>query len=334
MREVRTDLWTRRKFIVGSGSLALPLNAACARFSLRQTNQNIGLLVSVGYEPMIAAFRTELARLGYEEGRNVRLYIREWESNAESAAAPAGELVRSGVGLIVAGALPQALAVQALVPAMPMVIVTCPGMVSNGFAKSLDRPGGNVTGMDELPPGVTARRLELLKAIAPAVTRVGLLSTTPGRGGHEIQLADAIAAAPVLGLQVKPYRATTVAELERALKAIVADGMNGLANFQGRLSLANRQQIVGFAAEHRLPAVYQATLFAEAGGLMSWAPDLVDQYRTAAQYVDAILKGAKPSDLPIRYPQQYYLTINRRAAANLGLILPARLSAKAHRIIN
>ena len=282
---------------------------------------------------MVAAFRAELAKRNYQEGANVRLHIREWDSNAEEAVGPARDLIGRGVDLMVAGALPQALAVRSLAPTLPMVIVTCPGMVSNGFANGLDRPGGNVTGMDELPPGFTAKRLELLKAIAPSVSRVGLLSTTPGRGGHEIQLADAIAAAPRIGLQVKPYQVKTADGLEAALRAMLADGMDGLANFQGRLSLENRHRIVDFAAKHGLPAVYQATLFVEAGGLMAWAPDLVDQYRTAAQYVDLILKGSRPGDLPIRYPHRYYLTLNARAASNLGLAIPPKLRVQAHRII-
>jgi putative ABC transport system substrate-binding protein len=138
-------------------------------------------------------------------------------------------------------------------------------MVSNGFAKSLKHPGGIYTGMDELPPGVTAKRLQLLKTAAPSVSRVALLSTTPGRGGHEAQLADAERAAKSLRLTVKPYRATSPTELETALAAIANDGMEGLANFQGGLSLGYRQLIVDFAAKNRLPAVYQSAFFVEAG---------------------------------------------------------------------
>jgi hypothetical protein len=129
-----------------------------------------------------------------------------------------------------------------------------------------------------------------------------------------MQLADAEQAAKALGIRVKPYRAASLGELQNALAAIVDDGMDGLLKFQGGLSLSNRQLIVDFAAEHRLPAIYQATLFAEAGGLMSWAPDLENQYKMAADYVDKILKGAKPGDLPITYPPKYFLTINSTAA--------------------
>ncbi len=235
--------------------------------------------------------------------------------------------------LIVAAALPSALAVRAVSSAMPMVIGTCPGMVSNGFAQSLEHPGGNVTGMDELPPGLTGKRLTLLKTAAPGVSRVALLSTTPGRGGHERQLADAYTIAATLGISVKPYRATSLSELQSALAAIATDGMDGLASFQGALSLNNRKLIVDFAAEHRLPAVYQATLFAEAGGLMAWAPDLVQQFRIAARYVDQILRGANPGDLPIRHPARYYLTINAGAAKAMNLVLPQALLNEADRLV-
>src|SRR5215218_10074392 len=136
-----------------------------------------------------------------------------------------------------------------------------------------------------------------------------------------------------LGLAVEPYRAKSLDELRNALAAIADDGMDGLLNFQGGLSLANRQLIVDFAAEHRLPAIYQATLFAEAGGLMSWAPDLEHQYRMAARYVDKILRGANPGDLPITYPPKYYLTVHAGAAHRLALTLPSTLLAEAARVL-
>jgi len=168
---------------------------------------------------------------------------------------------------------------------------------------------------------------------ASAVSRVALLSTTPGRGGHELQLADAEEAAGKLSVAVKPYRAASPPELQQALAGIAADGMNGLLTFQGGLSYVSRRLIVDFAAKHRMPAIYQATVFADAGGLMTWAPNLVDQFRAAAGYVDRILKGANAGDLPIRYPSRYYLTLNNTAARNLGLSFPPALISKADRIL-
>ena len=148
-----------------------------------------------------------------------------------------------------------------------------------------------------------------------------------------MQLADAEQAATALGISVKAYRAASLDELQKACAAIVNDGMDGLLSFQGGLSLANRQLIVDFATEHRLPAIYQATLFAEAGGLMSWAPNLENQYRAAARYVDRILRGANPGDLPITHPANYYLTINAGAARRLGLTMPQVLLAQAERVL-
>jgi len=219
-------------------------------------------------------------------------------------------------------------------PAMPMVIAVGPALVSNGFAKTLARPGGIVTGLDELPPGLTAKRLSLLKTAAPGISRVGLLSTTPGNiGGHEAQLADAEQMAKSLGVTVKAYRALSLSELQSALKTMADDGMNAMVNFQGGLSFVNRQLIVDFVAQRRMPAIYQATVFPEAGGLMAWAPNLQDQFRVAARYVDQILKGASPGELPITHPPRYYLTINAGAARQLGLSLSPAILVQADRIV-
>jgi putative ABC transport system substrate-binding protein len=292
---------------------------------------HIGFL-SGAVPTLVAAFHEEIRRLGYVDGENLRVEARLSRPNTMDLAEHAAELARMNLDLVVAAALPQALAMRSANPAMPMVIATCPGMVSNGFAHSLERPGLHYTGMDELPPGVTARRLELLMTAAPQVSRVALLSTTPGRGGHEVQLADAETAGATHGVTVRAYRATSLPEIEVALASLLRDGMNGMLNFQGGLSLANRQVIVDFVAQHRIPAVYQATFFVEAGGLMAWAPDQEEQYRMAARYTAQILRGAKPGDLPVRYPDRYYLMINARAATALGLELPATLLAQADRI--
>ena len=295
--------------------------------------KRIGFLLGDGYPELAAAFRNELSRLGYTEGSDIVIEARFTRPNTTDLETMSAELARMDLVLVVAGALPFALEVRKANPAMPMVIGTCPGMVSNGFAQTLEHPGGIYTGMDELPSGVTARRLSLLKTAAPAMTRVALLSTTPGRGGHEAQLADAEKAAPAMNVEVRPYRAASLAELRHALEQIATDGMNGMLNFQGGLSLSNRQLIVDFAAEKKIPAIYQATLFAEAGGLMAWAPDLVEQYRVVARLVDKILRGSKPGELPVMHPEKYYLTVNLGAARKIGLKMPPDLLAQAARVL-
>ena len=326
-------VYTRRSFVrsLGLFGCALPLTAF-AQGARPPRTRRIGFL-SGAVPTLISAFDEEMRRLGYFEAENVRIEKRISRPNSSDLISHAAELARMDLELIVAAALPQAIEVRKNNPDMPMVIATCPGMVSNGFAKSLKRPGGIYTGIDELPPGVTAKRLRLLKTAAPKVSRVALLSTTPGRGGHEAQLGDAERAAKSLRLAVKPYRATSLSELEAALAAILSDGMEGLANFQGAVSLANRQLIVHFAAQNRLPAVYQSAFFVEAGGLMAWAPDQEGQYRMAARYVDKILRGAKPGDLPVSHPGRYYLSINKSAAQAIGLVLPPALVKKADRVL-
>ena len=325
--------YSRRWFVsrVGLLGCALPLTVSAQRPRLHRVGR-IGFLGG-GAPTLVKAFEQEMRRLRYVEGENIVIEKRVLRPNSPNVAPQAAELAHMNLDLIMAGWLGAALEVRKNNPAMPMVIATCPGMVSNGFAKSLKRPGGIYTGIDELPPGVTAKRLRLLKTAAPMVSRVGLLSTTPGHGGHEAQLADAEQAAKSLRLTVKPYRATTLSELEAGLASIVSDRMDGLLNFQGGLSLANRELIVDFAAKNRLPAIYQSAFFTEAGGLMAWAPDQEGQYREAARYVDKILKGANPGDLPVRYPGRYYLTINKSAARGLGLDLPPALLAKADQVL-
>ena len=272
---------SRRSFAIGVATLggAIPIVPSANGQNVRV--RRIGAALGDDTEGGGAAFRETLRELGYVEGQNI--VIEERGTNAVA------DLARMDIEMLVVVALPVALAARAANSAMPLVIVTGAGLVSNGFAKTMEHPGGNATGTEELPPGLTARRLELLKTAAPAVSRVALLSTTPGRGGHETQLADAQEAAIKLGVTVRPYRATSLAELERALGMIASESMDGFLNFQGGLSFVNRQLIVDFAASHHIPAIYQATVFAIAGGLMTWAPDLVDQQRTAAKYVDRIL---------------------------------------------
>ena len=197
----------RRAFLADMMRLtaALPLLDLSSGF-LQPRVPRIGFMS--GAEPsLISSFEDELAKLGYSPGENIEIEMRLARRNTNDTATHAAELGAMPLDFVVVAALPQALAMRQANPRMPMVIITCPGLVSNGFAERLERPGGIYTGMDELPPGVTRKRLQLLKRAAPAISRVALLSTTPGRGGHETQLADAEGAARELGLRVKSYRA-------------------------------------------------------------------------------------------------------------------------------
>jgi putative ABC transport system substrate-binding protein len=314
-----------RRFALCGG--ALPLTAYAQR-----RVPHIGFLIGDGTPTLQAAFEEALLKLGYVVGKTLILEKRLSRPNTSDTTVQAAELAQMNLDLIVAAALPQALAVRQANPAMPMVIGTCPGMVSNGFAQSVKRPGGHYTGMDELPPGVTAKRLRLLRTAAPRLKRVALLSTTPGRGGHESQLAEAEQTARALHLTVQAYRAATLKQLEAALTHLANDGMEGLVNFQGGLSLANRELIVNFVAQHRIVSMYQSAFFVDVGGLMAWAPNQEEQFREAARYVNRILRGAQPGDLPVHFPRRYYLSLNQNAAASLGLTLPRALVAQAHQV--
>jgi len=326
---------SRRSFFNHAAGLSMSLLmlGGCAHRLSAGRVPRVGYLTGNAFPTLVAAFREELRSLGYVEGVDLILEMRQDRPNSRDGEVHAAELAAMNLDVIVAAALPYALELQRLKSHTPTVLATGPGLVSNGLAQSMERPGGNVTGMDELPPGLTGTRLRLLKEAAPQLSRVALLSTTPGWGGHQVQLADAEAAAPPLGLSVRPYRATNLAELQDALARLVADGMEGFVSFQGGLALVNRVMIVDFARQHRLPAIYQSRLFVEAGGLMSYAPDQEEQFRTAARYVDRILKGARPGDLPIQHPARYFLTVNRSAAALIGLTLPPRILDQADQVI-
>lgn len=285
----------------------------------------VDLLIGKGFPP--DAFRNELARLGYRDGKNIRLHF------VDAGPEYYENLKKREVDVVAVSALPWALLVKAAHPGQKMVIVTSPGIVKNGLAKSMGHPGGNITGIDELPPGLTAKRLTLLHIAAPHAKRIALLSATPGKVAHDVQLADAMAQAKKLGLSVKVYRVTTDEEVAPALEAIAKDGMQAMVSFQGGRILKLRNQIVEVVAKHKIPAIYQATMLAEAGGLMTWAPDLMEQFRYSARLVDRILRGENPGEIPIIYPKKYYLTVNLQAAKQIGLKLPKKLLAQADRII-
>jgi putative ABC transport system substrate-binding protein len=325
---------TRREFVRTVSLLCLaPSILQGSDFSKKQKMPHIGYLSGAGVLHLENIFTEELKKLGFRDGENVKIEMRLFQPNTTELAVMAAELARMNLTLIVAGSLPIAMEIRKNNPNMPMVLATCPGMVSNGFAKTLEHPGGIYTGIDELSKGVTEKRLQLLKSAVPTVTRIALLSATPGLGGHEVQLAEAKTAAAALGIEIKPYRVTSLEELKKALADLVSDGMNGMVVFQGALTLANRKMIVDFAAQNRLPAIYQQSVFVEIGGLIAWAPDLEQQFREAAHYVEKILKGAKPGDLPVKHPDKYYLTLNKTAAGKMNINFPKELMAQATKMI-
>lgn len=318
---------SRRSFTGLAVASATSLMAGCAHRPNPRLAR-IGFMIGEGYPTFVEAFRSELLRLGYGEGENLLLESRVSRGSGDLKR-QARELAAVNLDVIVAAALPQALELKAVGTSTPVVVVTAPGFVANGLTRSLQRPSGNFTGIDELPAGITAKRLRLLATAAPHVRKVALLSTTPGSVSHGIQLADAEGEASKMRIAVKAYRATSRAELDQALAGIAADGMQGLVNFQGGLSLSNRDLIIDFVKRHRLPAIYQSRLFVQSGGLMALSPDQEEQFRLAARYAVRVVHGAKPSELPILHPGRYYLSVKLSAAAEIGLKLPQPLLQQA-----
>lgn len=322
---------TTRRVFLATAAAAL-LTACGTRHPRRRPVPRIGFMIGSAFPEMTAAFEDELRRLGYIDGESIIVERRFTGGDRAELGRHAQELARMDLDAIVAAALPQLLALRDAGSTTPTVVGTAPGIVENGFASSMERPDRNVTGLDELPRGLTGRRLEWLKRFAPAVRRVALLSTTPGVA-HATQLADAEATASRLGVAVRAYRAGTPAEVTRGLEQIARDGNDALLSFQGGLALGLRRQIVDFANGHGLPAVYQSRLFVEAGGLLSLAPDQNEQFRFAARYVDRILRGAAIEELPIRHPDRYYLALNRATAAQLGLEPAPELLAEVDELV-
>jgi putative ABC transport system substrate-binding protein len=204
--------------------------------------------------------------------------------------------------------------------------------VGGGFVKSLARPGGNVTGFAQFEYGLSAKWLELLREIAPQVTRVGVVREVEGQVGVA-QWAVIQAAASPIGAELSPINLHIAGETEAAVSEFAQEPNGGIVVVVGTVATIQRDLIISLAARHRLPAVYPYRFFVEAGGLMSYGPSLIDLYRRSASYVDRILKGAKPADLPVQSPTKYQLTINLKTARALGLTVPATLLARADEVI-
>jgi putative ABC transport system substrate-binding protein len=279
----------------------------------------------------IGAFLQGLQELGWTDGRNVRLDYRWGAGDAGRYRSYAAELAAAAPDVILGGGA-AVVALQQATRTVPIVFVGISDPVGVGVVASLARPGGNITGFAFSEYGTSAKSLELLKQIAPAVTRAAVLrdpSMATGIG----QLAAIQAVAPALGVELTPIDMRDAGEIERAVGAFVRGTNDGLIATAGAWMAARRELIVTLAARHRLPAVYPFRYFVTGGGIISYGPDPVDPYRRAASYVDRILKGEKPADLPVQAPTKYELVINLRTAKTLGLEIPATLLARADEVI-
>jgi len=330
-----TPLLARRRFLalVSGGLLAAPVAVEA---------QPAGKVARIGildpHSPSIAApyhdgFRQGLRQLGYVEGQNITISYRFAEGKAERLPELAGELVRGNVDVIVAGAAPAVQAARRATATIPIVIVAYgPDPVQAGLVASLARPGGNITGLTLVFPELTAKRLQLLQEALPKMGQVAVLwnSANPAKVQD---WRETEAAARTLGVTLQSAEVQRADQFEGAFGLITRKHADALLVLGDPLTFFHSKRIVELAAKYRLPAMYNERQYASAGGLMPYAPDLLDDFRRAATYVDKILRGAKPADLPVEQPRKFELVINLKTAKALGLTIPQSLLGRADEII-
>jgi putative ABC transport system substrate-binding protein len=327
----------RREFItlLGGSVATWPL---VARAEQPERMRRIGVLMASAADDSesqarIAGFLQALQQLGWADGRNVRIDTRWATTNPDDIRRHAAELVALAPDVILAAT--GTVTVVALLQAtrtVPIVFVAVIDPVGAGFVTSLARPGGSATGFTIFEYGMSGKWLELLKAIAPSVTRAAVLRD-PAIASGIGQFAGVQTVAPSLGVELSPVDVRDAGEIERGVMAFARSSNGGLIVTSSALATRHRDLIIALAAGHRLPAVYPYRYFVTAGGLISYGPNSIDGYRRAAGYVDRILKGEKPADLPVQAPTKYELVINLNTAKALGLEVPVSLLGRADEVI-
>jgi ABC-type uncharacterized transport system substrate-binding protein len=327
----------RRQFItllLGGAAVAWPL---AARAQQPEVVRRVGILISGGeadpeMQARVAAIRQRLDGLGWSEGRNLRIDIRFAEGDPHRHASLARELVARQPNAIIAYSTPIAAALRRESPTIPIVFVNVSDPIGSGLVASLARPGRNLTGLMLYEEGITGKWLAMLKEIAPQLARVALIAnprTTP----YDYFVRSANAAASSLAVQVVPSPIENVADIEHAIESLARLPNSGLVFLPDSTSIQHRDLVVVLAARHRLPAVYAFRFFVAAGGLMSYGTVIIEQYREAASYVDRILRGANPAELPVQAPTKYETVLNLKTARALGLEVPSSLLVRADEVI-
>jgi len=325
----------RRDFItVIAGAAAWPLGARA-----QQGNgiRRIVLLNPIAAsdpeaQPRLSAFLQGLQQLGWIEGRNVHVEARWGVTDSADIRKAAEEAVALSPDVIVVSGSVMLAQVLQLTRSIPIIFVTVADPVGNGYVDSLARPGGNATGFMMMEYGLAAKWLELLKEIAPGITRVAVLrdaAVTASVGQFAVIQSVALS----LGVDVSAINLRDDAEIKRAVAGFARSASDGLILTSSNYSAVHRDLIIGLAARYNLPAVYVERLFVTSGGLISYGPNFVDQYRNAASYVDRILKGEKPADLPVQAPTKYELAVNLKTAKTLGLTIPAAVLSRADEVV-
>ena len=281
---------------------------------------------------LVGPFREGLRDLGYVEGRDIAIEFRWAEGDYRRFPKLIAELLAVPVEIIVTAGTPSAQAVEHASSTIPLVMVAVGDPVGTHLVASLAHPGGNATGLTSIAPDLEGKRLELLTQVAPHVSRVAVL-WNPDNAFHVGAERQAREAAQVLHLDMVSVQVRTARDFDAAFDAITSRGAGAMSVLADRVFLHNRERIVEFAAKRRLPAVYPYRELVDAGGLMSFGPDYADMHRRAASYVDRILKGAKPADLPIEQPKQFNLIVNAKTAHALGIEVPAGLLLRASEVL-
>jgi len=306
--------------------------ARAATDRIRRIGAFAGIEEDAEGQARFAAFLQGLRQLGWTDGRNVRIDYRWGGGNADNIRKQAAELAALAPDVILAAGAAVAGPLLQATRTVPIVFVIVPDPVGAGFVDSLARPGGNATGFITFEYSISAKWLELLKQIAPDVTRAAVLrdpAISTGIG----QFGAIQAVAPSLGVEVSPVNVRDAGEIERAIAAFARPSNGGLIVTASALVVVHRDLIITLAARHKLPAVFYERFFVAGGGLISYGPDYLDEFRRAAGYVDRILKGEKPADLPVQAPTKYKLVINLKTAKTLGLTMPPALLATADEVI-
>jgi putative ABC transport system substrate-binding protein len=282
--------------------------------------------------PRLEAFRQGLKDLGYFEGKNITIQYRFAEEKLDRVANLAAQLVHLKVDIIVTGGGTSTRAVKEATVTIPIVMGFDNDPVGSGFVASLARPGGNITGLSTLSPEISGKQLELLKEIVPKLSRVAVFGSSIAPGNAQA-LKEIEVAADAFGVKLQHLEVRDPKDIETAFRAASKGRADAVLVLPSPITLSQRRQIVDLAANSRLPAIYWATEFVEAGGLMTYSVSFTDLFRRAATYVDKILKGAKPADLPIEQPKKFEFIINLKAAKQIGLTIPPNVLARADKVI-
>jgi putative ABC transport system substrate-binding protein len=325
----------RREFIsLLGGAAAVPL---AARAQQAEHVRRIGVLLNLAADDpetkaRLAAFLQRLKELGWSEGRNLRIDYRWGMGDLDHHRKNAAELVALSPDVILVHGSTIMAPLQRATRTVPIVFVSVADPVAGGFATSLSRPGGNATGFTSIDYGMSGKWLELLKQIAPQIIRVGVIRDPDQiSGGGQLGAIQAVAS--LFGVEFAALGVRDAGEIESAVTDFARQPNGGLVVTTSALAQIHRDLIIALAARNRLPTVYPYRLFVTGGGLMCYAPQIVEQYRSAASYVDRILKGEKPAELPVQQPSKYELVINLKTAKALGITVPPSLLARADEVI-